>query len=74
MINLASYNSRHYAAGKQAEFVAAGVPAEQVEAHVHGATVYRLRVSGFASYRTASAEAEDIRARLGLQHTWIARR
>jgi hypothetical protein len=74
VINLASYTNHRIARDKLAEFVAAGVPAEQVEAQVHGATVYRLRVAGFASYRTASAEAESIRARLGLQDTWIARR
>lgn len=74
VINLASYTSRHYAADKLATFVAAGVPAEQVEAQVNGTTVYRLRVAGFPSYRAASARAEAIQARLGLQETWIARR
>ena len=73
VINLASYNSESFAARKRAEFVEEGVAAEQVQARVNGNTVYRLRVSGFESFRDASAEAETIEALLGLEGTWIAR-
>ncbi|MEZ5542071.1 MAG: SPOR domain-containing protein [Pseudomonadota bacterium] len=74
VINLASYNSSSYAASKLAEFKSQGVIAEQVSAEVNGSTVYRLRVSGFDSYRSASEQAGDLRARLGLGETWVTRR
>lgn len=74
VINLASYTSRSYAARKLAQFVGAGVAAEQVPAEVNGATVYRLQVPGYASYREASAQAVQIRTQLGLDSTWVARR
>jgi hypothetical protein len=74
VINLASYTSRNFASRKLAEFIGAGVDAEQVAAEVNGATIYRLQVSGFDTYATASAEAGEIREKLGLDETWVARR
>ena len=46
----------------------------QVAATVKGKTIYRLCVPGFASFRAASTEAGNIRNKLGLQDTWVARR
>ena len=74
VINLASYTNPRYAARKQAEFAGEGVAVEQVEATVNGKTIYRLCVSGFSSSRAARQEAGNIRMKLGLQDTWIARR
>jgi len=74
VINLASYANESYASRKRAEFVDEGVSVEQVAATVKGKTIYRLRVAGFDSFRAASAEAGNIRTRLGLQDTWVARR
>lgn len=74
VINLASYANESYASRKQAEFVGEGVSVEQVAATVKGKTIYRLRVAGFESFRAASAEAGNIRTRLGLLDTWVARR
>lgn len=74
VINLASYTSRSYATRKLTEFVDGGIAAEQVQAEVNGATVYRLRVPGFESYASASSQAEHIRAQLGLSETWVTRR
>jgi cell division protein FtsN len=74
VINLASYANESYASRKAAEFVDEGVSVEQVAATVKGKTIYRLRVAGFDSFRAASAEAGNIRTRLGLQDTWVARR
>ena len=74
VINLASYSNPSYAARKQSEFADAGVPVEQVEATVNGKTIYRLCVSGFTTSLAARREAGSIRAKLGLQDTWIARR
>ncbi|MGB5539522.1 MAG: SPOR domain-containing protein [Gammaproteobacteria bacterium] len=74
VINLASYSSESFAKNKQVEFIDKGVAVEQVQAQVKGKTVYRLRVPGFESLSAAGAEADAIRARLGLDDTWIARR
>ena len=74
VINLASYANESFASRKQAEFVDEGVSVVQVAATVKGKTVYRLCVPGFDSFRAASAEAGNIRTRLGLQDTWVARR
>jgi len=74
VINLASYTSRTFAGRKQAEFIAAGVAVEQVQAEVNGGTVYRLCVPGFKSFRAANAQAQVIRQRLGLDDFWVARR
>ena len=74
VINLASYTNATYAARKQNEFADAGVAVEQVEATVHGKTIYRLRVAGFTTSLAARQEAGNIRAKLGLQDTWVARR
>ncbi|NNJ94620.1 MAG: SPOR domain-containing protein [Halobacteria archaeon] len=74
VINLASYANESYASRKQAEFIDEGVYVEQVAATVKGKLIYRLRVAGFDSFRAASAEAGNIRTRLGLQDTWVARR
>jgi hypothetical protein len=74
VINLASYANESYASRKRAEFVDEGVSVVQVEATVKGKTIYRLCVPGFDSFRAANAEAGNIRDRLGLQDTWVARR
>lgn len=74
VINLASYTNESYASRKQAEFVDEGVSVVQVTAKVKGKTIYRLCVPGFDSFRAANAEAGNIRTRLGLQDTWVARR
>lgn len=74
VINLASYASASFASRKLAEFVDEGVPVEQVTATVKGKTIYRLCVPGFESFRAASAEAGNIRTKLGLSDTWVARR
>lgn len=74
VINLASYTNAAYATRKRAEFVDEGVPVEQVEATVNGKTIYRLCVPGFTTSRAAKQEAGNIRTRLGLQDTWVARR
>ena len=74
VINLASYANAAYATRKRAEFVDEGVPVEQVEATVNGKTIYRLCVPGFTTSHAAKQEAGNIRTRLGLQDTWVARR
>jgi hypothetical protein len=74
VINLASYASESIAARKLADFNRKGVVAEQVAATVNGKTIYRVRIAGFDTRKTATARAETIRQQLGLKETWVTKR
>jgi hypothetical protein len=73
VINLASYASESIAARKLADFSRKGVTAEQTVATVNGKTIYRVRVAGFDTRKSAMDRAEKIRQQLGLKDTWITR-
>ncbi len=73
VINLASYASETIAARKLADFERKGVTAEQVAATVNGKTIYRVRIAGFDTRRSATTQAEAIRQQLGLKETWVTR-
>jgi predicted component of type VI protein secretion system len=73
VINLASYASEAIAARKLADFNRKGVAAEQVAATVNGKTIYRVRIAGFDTRKSATARAEAIRQQLGLKETWVTK-
>ena len=73
-INLASYVSESIAARKLADFKRKGVNAEQSVATVNGRTIYRVRIAGFDTRKSAVERAETVRGQLGLKETWISRR
>jgi hypothetical protein len=73
VINLASYASESIAAHKLADFRRKGVTAEQAVASVNGKTIYRVRLAGFESRKSAVDQAETVRQQLGLKETWITR-
>jgi hypothetical protein len=74
VINLASYARESIAAQKLADFKRKGVNAEQTVATVNGKTIYRVRIAGFETRKSAAERAETVRAQLGLKETWITRR
>jgi hypothetical protein len=73
VINLASYASESIAARKLADFESKGVAAEQVAATVNGKPIYRVRIGGFDTRKSATARAETIRQQLGLKETWVTK-
>jgi cell division protein FtsN len=74
VINVASYTNEKIARRKLAQMQQQGVDVELVTARVNGKTLYRARVFGFASRRDAETHAAGIRAKLGIEETWITKR
>ncbi len=74
VVNLATYTHESMARKKLAEFRAKGVTGEIESAVINDKTMYRIRVTGFASSRSARASISSLEATLGLKGAWIARR
>lgn len=74
VVNLASYTYESTARKKLAEFQAKGVTGEIERITVNDKPLYRIRVTGFESSRSARASIPELQKTLGLEGAWIARR
>jgi cell division septation protein DedD len=74
VVNLASYTYESTARKKLEEFQAKGVTGEIERIMVNDKPLYRIRVTGFESSRSARASIPAIQEALGLKGAWIARR
>jgi DedD protein len=74
VVNLASYTYESTARKKLAAFQAKGVTGEIERITVNDKPLYRIRVTGFESSRSARASIPDLQKTLGLEGAWIARR
>jgi hypothetical protein len=74
VINLASYTWRSTASRKLALFKQQGVDAEIFEVMINDKPMYRIRVTGFESSRSARAEIPAVEQKLHLEGVWISKR
>jgi hypothetical protein len=74
VVNLASYTYESTARKKLAAFQAKGVTGEIERITVNDKPLYRIRVTGFESSRSARASIPALQETLGLKGAWIARR
>ena len=74
VINLSSYTWKSTANRKLALFQQQGVDAEVFEVMIKDKPMYRIRVVGFESSRTAKAEIPMIEEKLNLEGAWISKR
>ena len=74
VINLSSYTWKSTANRKLALFQQQGVDAEVFEVMIKDKPMYRIRVVGFESSRTAKAEIPTLEQKLGLEGAWISKR
>jgi cell division septation protein DedD len=74
VINLASYTYKSTAQRKLALFQSKGVTGEIERIIVNDKPLYRIRVTGFESSRSARASIPALQETLGLEGAWIARR
>jgi cell division septation protein DedD len=74
VVNLASYTYETTARKKLAEFQAKGVIGDIERITVNDKPLYRIRVTGFESSRSARASIPALEETLGLEGAWIARR
>jgi cell division septation protein DedD len=74
VVNLASYTYESTARKKLAAFQAKGVTGEIERITVKDKPLYRIRVTGFESSRSARASIPALQKTLGLKGAWIARR
>lgn len=74
VVNLASYKYEAMARKKLDEFQAKGVTAEIEHTRINDRPIYRVRVTGFDSSRSARASISSLEKTLGLKGVWISRR
>ena len=74
VINLASYTWKSTANRKLALFQQQGVDAEVFEVMIKDKPMYRIRVVGFESSRTAKAAIPAVEQKLNLEGAWISKR
>ena len=74
VINLASYTWKSTANRKLALFQQQGVDAEVFEVMIKDKPMYRIRVVGFESSRSAKAAIPAVEQKLDLEGAWISKR
>jgi hypothetical protein len=74
VVNLASYNHEAMARKMLKEFQEKGVTGEIENITINDRQMYRIRVTGFESSRSARASVSSLEETLGLKGAWIARR
>jgi cell division septation protein DedD len=74
VVNLASYTYKSTAQRKLALFQSKGVTGEIERVVINDKPLYRIRVTGFESSRSARASIPELQETLGLEGAWIARR
>jgi hypothetical protein len=74
VVNLASYNHEAMARKMLDEFQAKGVTVEIENITINDRQMYRIRVTGFESSRSARASISSLEETLGLKGAWISRR
>lgn len=74
VVNLASYTRKSTANRMLDKFRGKGVNAELVTVTINEKPMHRIRVTGFASSRTAKASIGSLEQQLGLEGVWISRK
>jgi cell division septation protein DedD len=74
VINLSSYTHERTAERMLAVFQKKGVDAEVFATTINDKPMYRIRVAGFASARSAKAEISTLEKQLGLEGAWVSKR
>ncbi len=73
VLQLASSASPVEAEREVKKLQAAGYSPEIVTAEIKGKTWHRVRISGFSSAAEARKTADELKAKLGYQNSWIAK-
>jgi len=74
VINLSSYTRKRTAERMLAVFRQKGVDAEVFSTTINDKPMYRIRMAGFESARSAKAEISTLEQQLGLQGAWVSKR